>query len=704
MNLIERSVLTGAALIMPLSPSAIAQPPQPTAIAAPDALFSQPYVDIDEWRSGPVRHRYVHGGFTGTDTRFSFYFPARAQYRGHFFQHVTPVPGSENAGQLMPAGRFNKIGFAIASGAYFVETNEDGQIDIGKGAGVQQADPTIISYRANAATAQYSRVLAEKMYGRGRPFGYVYGGSGGAFHTIAGFENTRRVWDGAVPYVVGSTMAIPNMFTIRLRAMRILNDKFPQILDAVEPGGSGDPYAGLSADEASVLHEAERMGFPTRSWFGYKTMGIHGLSALYPAMKFVDHGYFTDFWAKPGYLGFDHPEQFAGARLRFPSTIGALITGAEAQKLGLNTDASSNRNHAGVDNAFRAISDADAKRVVAVRLVGTPARVLFLGGDLLVTGGAAKGASIPVARIEGDIAVLGVSDTDTVAKLAPGDAFSLDNSNFLALETYHWHQVPGPDFKVWDQFRGPDGKPLYPQRPFLMGPAFMKASFGPIESGVFEGKMIVLSSLWDREAMPWQADWYVQRINQHFGAAAPQHVRLYYTDYAQHGDQPDIEDPTHTVSYNGVVQQALRDLSAWVEHGVTPPASTQYRIADGQVIVPATAALRKGIQPVVTLTANGSKQAEIAAGRAVTLSATIAVPPGTGSVIAADWDWDGSGTFATHSAIVPGKAVLTVRIVHSFAKPGTYFPVLRATSQRDGNPITPYARIENIDRVRVVVR
>ena len=40
-----------------------------------DTLFKKPYIDVDEWRNTPVRYRYVHGGFEGTQTRFSFYFP-----------------------------------------------------------------------------------------------------------------------------------------------------------------------------------------------------------------------------------------------------------------------------------------------------------------------------------------------------------------------------------------------------------------------------------------------------------------------------------------------------------------------------------------------------------------------------------------------------------------------------------------------------
>jgi hypothetical protein len=193
-----------------------------------DPLFNQPYVDVDEWRDTPVRHRYVHGGFKGTEARFSFYFPPKAQYEGRFFQYVTPVPLSENLAQN-DAGEGDKIGFAIASGAYFVETNQGGPAKFG-------GDPTIGGYRVSAAAAQYSRIVAAQVYGPHRPYGYIYGGSGGSFRTLACFENTTGVWDGAVPYVIGSPMAMPNDFTVRAHALRILKDTFPAIVDAVDAG------------------------------------------------------------------------------------------------------------------------------------------------------------------------------------------------------------------------------------------------------------------------------------------------------------------------------------------------------------------------------------------------------------------------------------------------------------------------------------
>ena len=57
--------------------AADAAPMTPAQVQA-DPLFKEPFVDIDEWRDAPVRHRYIHGGFKGTDLKFSFYLPERA--------------------------------------------------------------------------------------------------------------------------------------------------------------------------------------------------------------------------------------------------------------------------------------------------------------------------------------------------------------------------------------------------------------------------------------------------------------------------------------------------------------------------------------------------------------------------------------------------------------------------------------------------
>lgn len=682
-------------------PIAFAQAPAPPVAApAADALFAQPYIDVDEWRDAPVRHRYVHGGFKGTDTRFSFYFPPKVQYEGRFFQHFTPAPDNENLAQQPTSPANDKISFSVSSGGYFVETNGGGPAVAGFGS----SDPTIGAYRANAAAAQYSRIVALQMYGGKRPYGYAYGGSGGAYRTVGSMENTRGVWDGAVPHVLGSSMAIPNSFTVRMHAMRLLAEKFPQIVDAMEPGGSGNPYAGLNREQASALREVTTMGFPLKSWFGWKTMGIHGFAALYGGVVMADPGYFTDFWTKSGYYGFDHPESFIGYRMQHKATIGSTITAVQAAKAKLNTSVTNGKAVGNVDDSFAALQGKEAQYVVAVRLSTPPPAVPFLGGDMIVVSGAAKGAKLTVSRVEGDTVIFGIVDPTVAAKLAAGDAVQVDNSNFLAAQTYHRHQVPGPEFKVWDQFRGPDGKPLYPQRPMLLGPLFTQATAGSVPKGNFEGKMILVESLWDREAYPWSADWYQALVQKHLGSAANDHFRLWFTDHALHGDSDSQEDAIHTVSYVPVLNQALRDVALWVEKGIAPAASTRYRFDNGQIIVPSTAADRRGIQPVVTLKANGGERTEVATGQTVTFKGAIEVPPGTGTIIGAEWDFEGAGTFSNISTVRRGAKSATVTMTHRFDKPGTYFPALRGISQRQGDARTAFGRIQNLGRVRVVVR
>src|SRR5260370_34583736 len=127
-------------------------------------------------------------------------------------------------------------------------------------------DDAPINYRAIAASARYSRVVAADMYGPHRPYGYVFGGSGGAYKTLACFENALGIWDGALPYVMGSPVSIPNLFTVQAHAMRVLRDKFPSIVDALEPAGTGDIYEGRTIKELERLAEVTRLGSPPQTW------------------------------------------------------------------------------------------------------------------------------------------------------------------------------------------------------------------------------------------------------------------------------------------------------------------------------------------------------------------------------------------------------------------------------------------------------
>lgn len=663
-----------------------------------DTQFQYPYVDIDEWREEPMRHRYIHGGFQGNDTRFSFYFPAKEEYEGRFFQPVYPVQGSENAAQSHTDGVDNKIGFALSSGAYLVETNMGGM----------SSDPTLV-YRASAAVAQYSRVKAAEIFGPHRPYGYIYGGSGGGFKTISFMENTTDVWDGAVPFVIGTPMAIPNVFTARVHAMRLLKDKFPAILDAIEPGGSGDMYAGLNEEERQALEEVTRMGFPPKAWFAYKEIGDGALTVLAPAVLMMDPSYFKDFWTLPGYLGHNPESSAARARLTLKSVITEVI---RPQKQDASeTDKSLNM---GVDEAWKMLTEGEGN-LLAFRVNPLPPVDTYLDGAFIkITSGEAAGLKIPLGQIKGDVVTVGsafgfFSSAEGLDNVKQGDEIVLDNSDYIALQTYHRHQVPTRDYAVWDQYRDDDGEPLYPQRPLLVGPAVAFGGAGSVQSGRYEGKMIVLQTLMDESAFPWQADWYRTKVKEALGEELDNRFRLWYVDHALHADNSSNNDldELHIVSYIPALHQALRDLSAWIEKDIPPPATTRYEVIDGQVVVPSKAAERKGIQPVISLEVDGGDRADVFVGETVSFNAEIEVPTHTGKIVSAQWDFEGDATFpinAILSYVNEERSQAVVEATYTFDSPGTYFPVLRAASNRNGNTSDMYTQVLNLCRVRVVVK
>jgi hypothetical protein len=141
----------------------------------------------------------------------------------------------------------------------------------------------------------------------------------------------------------------------------------------------------------------------------------------------------------------------------------------------------------------------------------------------------------------------------------------------------------------------------------------------------------------------------------------------------------------------------------WAEKGVRP-AETRYEVVDAQVHVSQDAVQRGGIQPVVQLSANGAARTEVSVGEPMTFEARVEVPPHGGEVIAVEWDYEGRGDYPVTAPICAPKALVRLSATHAFSRPGTYFSVLRATSQRQGDARTPYGRVQNIARVRVVVR
>ena len=674
--------LLAAAVLLAVSLTAAASPPasadasmcQPLSAGGPifvtetcvDPVLNQPYTDVDEQRTTTdpatnvtVSYRYIHGGFTGTDTRFSFYFPEPSQYRGRFFQSTYPTSSQENASP-------DTIAFAISHGAYVVSTNNNG----GLPGGIPLA-----AYRANAAAAKHSRVVAAQVYDDPpRPRGHLYGGSGGAYQTIGAVENTEGVWDGSVPFVPGTPNAIPSSQVIQLLGLRVLHDELPGIVDALEPGGSGDPYADLDAEERAVLQEATRLGFPLRGWWDHQALTGGSFSAVQGGVRALDPNYVNDFWTEPSYEGSDPSVQ--AARVQQDATVLGLVGSPTS----------------------------------GVELSEVAPGELLTGADLTVTSGPAAGRTLTIANVTGTRVTFAGADPGVTGAIRPGDTVRIDNSWSLALQYYARHQVPTPDMYGWNQYRDANGDHTYPQRP-LVGPTLAASTGGSVANGRFHGKMIMLGSLVDIEAFPWMADWYRTQAHEVFGEGIDDNFRLWYMDNAGHTEPRSTYANTHIVNYQGEIQQALLDLDAWVAHGTPPPAGTNYAVdANSEVHVPARATQRRGVQPVVTLSVTASRShpldesVDVTVGQPVRFSAEARVPPGAGQIVSAEWDFEGIGTYPVREEIRRSRHTVHLDETYTFTRPGTYFPVVRVASQREGDPARPYTRIPNLARVRVVVR
>ncbi len=678
--------------------------------ARTDEQFSKGYIDIDEMRTRrlddgkELPFRYMHGGFEGTPVKFSFCFPMREQYEGRFYQYLSPFPGPEEELASLPVtGIDDKIAFCITHGAYYVESN------MGSGAVFTNNADNTMSYRSSAASAEFSRIKAQEVYGYvHRPYGYVYGGSGGGYRTIACIENTNA-YDGAAPYVIGSPYAIPNCQTTRAFAERILRNKLGQIIDAVDAGGS-DPYAGLNEEEAAALREATLFGYPLKSWFASADLNDGALPVLAPGVKQMDPAYFEDYWNVPGYMGADPDSSAARERICMDTKVKLqYVPGKKAKLLSGKEEAVDTRN--GVNDAWKKmISSAGTDTEPWLELEKAPVPAdgcdLYLKGLVMsVKSGAAAGKKVQIGRVEDNrIYLMEGFGMDNIAEvldlIETGDEVHLDNSDYIAIQTYHRHQVPSLDYKAWDQFRDAQGNPLYPQQKTLVGPVFCGNGPGCKQNGLINGKIIIVAALLDE-----QADWYRRKVASVHEGDVEDYCRLYYCDNVLHDDVTASVDELHATTYIAALKQSLIDLARWVEKGIAPLPSSNYTLDGGHVIIPESAVLRRGVQAVPVLTANGSKCVHVKAGEKVVFTVDAEVPDGAGALTYVEWSFEGEQDFPEKGAwqLRDNGQRGTAEAVHIYEKKGTYFAVVRIKSERNGDKAAPFTQIRNIDRVRVVV-
>jgi hypothetical protein len=659
-----------------------------------DPFFGPAFVDADEWRDAPVRHRYVHGGFEGTDTRFSFYFPPAEQWRGRLLQPLEGGNGGHENTAQGPMGSTAGIAFAAAAGCYLVESNQG---HFGDDMRILLSEPTVGAYRASAQSARYSWELAAEMYGAPPHHGYVLGGSGGSARCLLCLENCPDVWQGAVPYIMGHSTSWSLGFSVQAHAARVLGARMTDVIDAVEPGGTGDPFAGLTGEQREALAAMYRAGFPRGAESSFATSGYAGTFASHiSALEKHDPTYIDDFWTVAGYMGADG--ELATSLVEEKTTVARVVTVGEIAATG---------DPRGRMLLMFAGAGGDAAAApAAIVLDGADPQVMVGAAMQFVTGEAA-GRRLFCTGAVGDALLGGAGTGERFEGVQPGDEVLVDNREYLAYTYFHRYQVDAraPEYA---QFLV-DGAPMYPQRERNFARSGLLSGGTP--RGVFTGKMIVVQNAHDAACWPNAALSYRRTVERNLGGALGDHYRLWFNEHAAHlpaSFNPVGEPPvpaTRLIDYGGSLEQALLDLMAWAEDGAAPPEETGYALdADQRLTLAPTAAERGGVQPVVLATANGSQRADVAAGEPVAFCLEAEAPRGGGTITRVEWDFDGTGAFPFVQEGVDGSSPsIRVETSHAYDTPGTYFPCARVTAHRGGDVDAVHCRLVNLGRARVVV-
>jgi hypothetical protein len=672
--------------------------------------FGPPFIDVDEWRDEPRRHRYVHGGFEGTHTRFSFYLPPPELYRGRMFQFLSGGAGGDESSLTRHMGLGFNWAFDLVFddlGGFLVESNQ-GHFGNEGNTGVSG---DLELFGASAETGVYAKAFAAEAFGKAPHHSYVWGGSGGGLRSTTCIENRPDVWDGAVPFVIGEASGSSLSLTLAYWWL-YCRDKLTAIVDATEPGGGGDPFATLTDDERRALATVYRGGWnrgaETQLWASASWMfGLSGLKANDPA-------YFDDFWSEPGYLGADHPEQLAKVLVEHRCKVTRVKKGADGPGqmwLPILTGMGASSDQPERGSAYGIEVDAD--------LGGDPNRLYMARATVLT--GRAKGRQVFVAR-EGDL-LIGERMTapDMFDEVEVGDEIVLDNRDLIAWAHRWMYAVDLERWTVDDPVTGErvlapefaglgmvmlDGKPIYPQRAGRVLPVS--------QHGVFDRKVIHVSCTHDTIVPLPSVGHYHRMVRENHGDKTDNFYRLWWVENAAHAAAEFLlawttpeKNPgvwrSRLVGYDGVIREALTSIVGWVEEGVAPAPTTTYRFSvDSGLVLAGSAAERGGVQPVVRAEANGGLRAEVRTGEPVAFTGFADQPPGTGTIVSARWDFEGVGDFAFEHDVSGDPASIKLEASHTYSKPGTYFASFRVGAHRDGRSGKGLP-VENAARVRVVV-
>jgi len=412
--------------------------------------------------------------------------------------------------------------------------------------------------------------------------------------------------------------------------------------------------------------------------------------------------YYFQFWTAPGHVGYDQPELVNDDLIDMDSTVTRILT---AQDFRDDPSLQGAQYRLIGKQAMTLAGTRGFDLPIALEIAGASAGYQ-LGANIQVTSGKAAGRSLYVMFSAGDLMVCdgaGENSNLRFTDVEPGDAVHFSNRAFLAHCYYSRHHLT--DEPKWD-FMRVDSKPIYPQHDLPLQSPFMGVAY----TGQYEGKLMWVHHTHDASLWPPEGIIYGPQVQRSQGQdAAAGKFRLRWTENAEHvppdlvPSMPNRKSNTWLIDYMPIIEQSLVDLAAWIEQGIEPPG-TNFDFRDGKVILPPTAKERRGIQPVVHVTANGGVRAEVRAGQPVTLAVHAETPPGAGGIIAVAWDVDGSGKYPlVHDGLDGSASAVDLTRTHSWNTPGTYFATCLVHSHVNGDPSASSRRLPNLASARVIV-
>jgi hypothetical protein len=631
-------------------------------------------------------------------------FPAKEFWQNRSFQQTYPIPGT---GPL----DLNEVdlGFAFANGAFTVKVNP-GNPNGG--------------YRVNAAATKLAKAYANRHYGNNAPINsYLWGQSGGSVQALGAAEGTTGVWAGVIPAVIATTGLIMHSFQWQAHyALAVPLEKRSEVRQAAEVGSGRSIYDGLDGEQRSVLDEMLQSGFPRLGLgtaltadlvtggevpVGDATVGstvgpfpgVAGPSLVYgpgaATIRRLDPTYEDDFWSKPGYAGSTPPNYLSAAKVDGFAKITEIVRDGQGVPTALKFDPATvpALGSIGARNLDYHVFDADG----TTRTIDNtdPSKPVFT-----LTGTLEPTTSTLALTVNPNVLAATTPNSAVLLKaLDVGDNIRINNRFFLAQVYYPRHSVLDNGNPAYNQYKDKAGKLKYPQREVQFANITNFGAMGGFrESGNLKTKVMVMENLEDANSFPYVAGFYEQLVDKTLGKRkADEMFRVYYQEHAGHSNGGLVL---------GIFNQMVLDLVAWAERGVTPKPSSRYTIDPmNQVVQPPSATDRKGLQPVIDLTANGGDRAEVGILQPVGLSAVIEMPPATGKILQYSWTIERQGVPAvTEPATVlsaPNEKVSLSRPM-TFAIPGEYVVTLNTTGDRNGvsGTSTP---VQNLDRVRVVV-